>query len=179
MDMHHIIADGVSFTILVTDFMRLYQDKQLPRLNIQYKDFAHWRQEESQKKALQKQRNYWVKQFGIPGDIPVLNLPTDYARPAIQVFEGSTVGFEIDGKTTGALKKFALQEGSTLYMILLALYNVFLAKITNQDDIVVGTPVVGRRSTDLEHIIGMFVNTLALRGYPYGDKTFKQFLKQV
>jgi tyrocidine synthetase-3 len=179
MDMHHIISDGVSFTLLVTDFLRLYQEKELPGLNIRYKDFAQWQQQESQKQAFARQQQYWIKQFGIQGDIPVLNLPTDYTRPAIQGFEGSTIKFEIDGKTTAALKKFTLQQGSTLYMILLALYYVFLAKVTNQEDIVVGTPVAGRRHADLEHIIGMFVNTLALRGYPNGDKTFKQFLKQV
>ena len=99
-----------------------------------------------------------------------LNLPTDYPRPAVQSFEGNRINFEIEGEDLKALKTMALEKGATLYMVLLPLYYIFLAKLSNQEDIVVGTPTAGRRHADLERIIGMFVNTLALRNFPVGEK---------
>ncbi|UCH97105.1 MAG: amino acid adenylation domain-containing protein, partial [Candidatus Aminicenantes bacterium] len=143
----------------------------------QYKDYSQWQNSEQQRNAIIKQEEYWLKQFA--GEVPVLNLPTDYARPAVQSFEGRILGFELPGEHAGKLNKLASKTGMTLYMVTLALYNILLSKITGQEDIVVGTPIAARRHVDLERIIGMFVNTLALRNYPQGNKTFRDFLMEL
>ncbi|MFC2145980.1 amino acid adenylation domain-containing protein, partial [Acidobacteriota bacterium] len=176
-DMHHIVSDGSSIGILVREFMVLYSGQSLTGLRIQYKDYTWWQNSEKQQETMKHQETYWVKQFA--GDIPVLNLPADYVRPPIQSFAGNTKIFKIKQEETEALKHIALNQDATLFMILLSLYNVLLAKICSQDDIVVGIPIAGRNHADLQHVIGMLVNTLALRNYPSGDKTFKEFLQEV
>jgi len=177
VDTHHIIADGLSMEILVSDFKRLYNGEELRRLSIQYKDFSEWKNSEGKKEALKNQRNYWLQQFG--DAIPVLNIPTDYPRPPIQGFAGELIAFEINVGETRALKEMARGRGGTLFMVLLAIYNIFLAKLSSQEDIIVGIPTAGRMHIDLEQVIGMFVNTLAMRNYPSGDKTFMDFLDEV
>jgi amino acid adenylation domain-containing protein len=176
-DMHHIISDGISLRLLIQEFMALMAGESLPALRLQYKDFSQWQNSEPQKKTLISQERYWKRQFH--GEIPVLDLPTDYARPAIQRFEGSTVVFEIVQEEVNALQSLALAEGMTLYMILLGIYYILLSKLSNQEDILVGTPTVGRRHADLEQIIGMFVNTLVLRNYPRGEQTYREFFKEI
>ncbi|MFC2141224.1 amino acid adenylation domain-containing protein, partial [Acidobacteriota bacterium] len=177
VDMHHIISDGMSGGILVRDFVGLYSGNTLPAMRFQYKDYAQWQNQEKESIRVQDQARYWQKQF--EEEIPVLDLPTDDVRPGVQRFEGSRLSFEISSETTDALKALALEEGATLYMVLLAIYTIFLAKISNQEDIIIGAPVAGRRHADLEKIIGMFVNTLAMRHYPTGEKTFIRFLAEV
>ncbi|MCP5106542.1 MAG: amino acid adenylation domain-containing protein, partial [bacterium] len=174
-DMHHIIADGMSLAIFAREFMALYPGEELPSLKLRYRDYAEWLNSDDQRKFVRGREEFWLKQFA--GDIPVLELPIDYTRPGIQAFEGKSVIFEISGKETAALKELAFREGATLFMILLALYNVFLAKLSGREDIVVGTPTAGRRHADLEPVIGMFVNTLGLRNYPEGEKPFNVFLR--
>jgi tyrocidine synthetase-3 len=177
VDMHHIISDGISRRILVQEFMALMADQTLSPLRLQYNDFSAWQNSKEQKQALIKQKVYWKKQLA--GEIPVLDLPTDYTRPAIQRFEGSQVTTEIDREQADALQALELTEGTTLYMILLTIYYIFLSKLGNQEDILVGTPILGRRHAELEQIIGMFVNTLVLRNYPNGEKTYRGFLKEI
>jgi iturin family lipopeptide synthetase B len=177
VDMHHIIADGLSHPILIQDFTYLYACKELSPLRLQYKDFSVWRNRDEQIKALKSQREYWLKEF--EGEIPVLHLPTDYTRPTVQSFEGSTGNFEIDRGETRALNQLAKKQGTTLYIVLLAAFNVLLARLSNQEDIIIGTPVAGRRHADLEHIIGMSVNTLTMRNYPNSEKVFTYFLQEV
>jgi amino acid adenylation domain-containing protein/FkbM family methyltransferase len=181
VDMHHIITDGYSQKIFTHDFTGLYKGNELPELRLQYKDYSAWQNRLSgkEKQSLKKQEEYWVREFGVQSEIPVLNLPTDYPRPLIQSFEGAIANFEIDIMETRLLKTLALDEQGTLYMVLLAIYEIFLSKISSQEDIVIGTPVAGRRHEDIESVIGMFVNTLALRNYPSSSKTFKKFLKEV
>jgi acyl transferase domain-containing protein/acyl carrier protein len=178
VDMHHIISDDISGEVLKKDFTALFSGQDLPDLEIQYKDYCQWLNSSEQREALKKQEDYWVNEF--EREVPLLNLPIDYERPAVQSFEGCTVNFVISERETGKLKKCALEEGVTLYMILLAIYTIFLSRITGgQEDIVVGTGTAGRKHANLREIIGMFVNTLALRNYPGGGKTFKAFLKEV
>jgi amino acid adenylation domain-containing protein len=176
-DMHHIISDGTSTGILTREFVRLYQGEKLPELRIQYKDFAVWQNELFKKGKLQKQEEYWLNTFR--GEIPVLNLPTDYSRPAVQSFKGASIAFELGEELTCKLNQLMQETGSTLYMVLLAAYNVLLAKYSGQEEIIVGSPIAGRHHADQEKIIGMFVNTLAMRNYPVGDKTFREFLGEV
>ncbi|MCP4158150.1 MAG: SDR family NAD(P)-dependent oxidoreductase, partial [bacterium] len=158
LDMHHLVTDGISSDIFIKDFMALYTGEKLPPLRIQYKDYAQWQQNEKGKEKLIKQEKYWLEELA--GEIPELRLPLDFSRPQHMDFAGSTLHFSILEKETRELKKLVLAEGATIYMALLALFNILLAKLTRQEDIVVGTPTAGRRHTDLEHIIGMFVNTL-------------------
>ncbi|HLP47721.1 MAG TPA: condensation domain-containing protein, partial [Candidatus Kapabacteria bacterium] len=177
VDMHHIISDGISMNILVKDFMALYQKENLDKPLLQYKDFSNWQNIEKQKESIKRQEDFWIKEFA--GEIPVLELPVDYPRPAVQSFAGHQIPFEIDKETTGVLKTLALEMGATMYMTLLSLYTVFLAKLANQEDIVIGSPIAGRRHTDLAEIIGMFVNTIVIRNYPSGEKDFSLFLLEV
>ncbi len=176
-DMHHIIADGVSLGVIVNEMMNLYSGKELPEPRLQYKDFSQWQNSEEIIASLKEQETYWLKEFD--GEIPVLDLPYDFARPRIQSYEGSDLPFELGMESSATVKKYALEQGTTLYMVLLTVYNIFLARISNREDIVVGTPIAGRNRSDLEYVVGMFVNTLALRNFPIGEKSVGQFLEEV
>ena len=177
VDMHHIISDGTSLGILIKEFMALYGEKELVISRLQYKDFSEWQNDSQKKEFIKEQRLFWIKEF--ESNIPLLNLPIDYSRSVVQSFKGSMVKFEIDQETTRELKKYVSGKGNTLYMVLLSIYTIFLSKLSGQEDIVVGTPIAGRRHRDIENIIGMFVNTLALRNYPMGDMCFNLFLDEV
>ncbi|HLP48793.1 MAG TPA: amino acid adenylation domain-containing protein, partial [Candidatus Kapabacteria bacterium] len=177
VDMHHIISDGVSQGILIADFFTLYNGDSLEPVRIQYKDFSQWQNSEKEKEKIKKQEAYWLNIFA--DEVPVLNIPTDYSRPAVQSFSGRSFGFELEPGMYVGLKNMAAAKGGTLYMVLLAIYNVLLAKLSNREDIVIGTTTAGRRHADLENTIGMFVNTLALRNYPEGHKDFEGFLVEV
>ncbi|MCP4218963.1 MAG: amino acid adenylation domain-containing protein, partial [bacterium] len=177
IDMHHIITDGASHGILKNDFAALYACEQLPPLRLQYKDFSEWRNRDENRESAAKQEQYWLNRFS--DELPVLELPTDYSRPMLQSFEGASVSFVLPAKGTAALMNIARESGATLFMMLLALFNILLSKLSGLEDIIVGTPIAGRRHADLQEIIGMFVNTLALRNSPAGDKTFRRFLSEL
>ncbi|HLP62596.1 MAG TPA: amino acid adenylation domain-containing protein, partial [Candidatus Deferrimicrobium sp.] len=177
VDMHHIISDGISHQVLREDFTALYEGKELPILWLQYKDFSQWQNEKKEKERFTYQEEYWLKEFA--GELPVLDLPADYPRPLMQSFEGNSLVFEIPVADTQGLKTMAQQEGATLFMVLAAVLNILLAKLSGHEDIIIGVPVAGRRHVDLEKIIGMFVNTLALRNYPSGEKSFPGFLNEL
>ncbi|MCP4218387.1 MAG: hypothetical protein GY765_27370, partial [bacterium] len=112
-------------------------------------------------------------------DAPVLNLPYDYPRPPVQIFSGSSLAFRFSTGETAALNQLASRYNGTLYMVLLAAANVLLARLSGQETIVVGTPVAGRRQTELMDIIGMFVNTLPMKNQPAADIPFNRFLMEV
>jgi amino acid adenylation domain-containing protein len=176
-DMHHIVSDGTSMGILVQEFISLYEGKELPELSIQYKDYSVWQNKMYNDEIVKNQEEYWLDRFS--GDIPVLNMPLDYARPVIQSFEGDRINFKVGKELTEKLNSIAKDSGATLYMVLLAAFNTLLFKYTGQEDIVVGSAIAGRPHVDLQGIIGMFVNTLAMRNYPEGEKTFDGFLDDV
>lgn len=177
IDMHHIIGDGVSSEILIQQFMQLYRGEKLPQVRHHYKDYALWQQRNSQQERIREQEKFWLNQFA--GDLPELHLPLDYPRPAVQSFDGGRVSFEIENETASRINKILEKSGTTLHMFMLAAFNILLAKLSNQRDIVVGTPVAGRRHPELKDIPGMFVNTLALRNDPEPDMAFSQFLQEV
>ncbi|MCX7922789.1 MAG: amino acid adenylation domain-containing protein [Clostridia bacterium] len=176
-DIHHIVSDGISLVVLINELVKLYQGGQPTELKIQYKDFTAWQNDFFKSEEVKKQEKYWTERF--KDEIPVLNLPTDYPRPVMQSYEGSRINASLDRELVEGLKKIASETGTTLYMVLLGTYNTLLAKYTGQEDIVVGTPVMGRSHVDLEGLIGMFVNTLAMRNQPKGEKTFTEFLKEI
>lgn len=177
-DMHHIISDGVSLNILVKELFNLYQGNELPRLRIQYKDFAVWQEDVFASKEFKVQEEYWLQSFR-DQEIPLLNLPTDYIRPGVLSFAGERIKFKIDQGLTDRLHKLAVEQNATMFMVLLAAYNILLAKYANQEDILIGSPIAGRHHADLEPLIGVLINTLVLRNYPKSEKNFTQFLKEV
>ncbi|WP_459501588.1 amino acid adenylation domain-containing protein [Bacillus sp. C1] len=177
IDMHHIISDGISMGVIIRELTELYQGKVLPALHLQYKDYAVWQQSFKETKFYQKQEEYWVNE--LKGDIPVLELPTDYPRPPIQKFDGRLFSYELSEELTKKVKEFNFDQGTTLFMTLFAIYNVVLYKYSGQEDIIVGSPVAGRTQSDLESIVGMFVNTIAIRNNPKETQTFQQFLANV
>jgi len=177
VDLHHIIADGVSIELLLKDFADLVKGEEPGPLKIRYRDYAAWQGWQGDRETTGKAAKFWQEVF--KGEIPVLQLPADYPRPAVQVFEGDTLDFELTVEQTRTLNRMALENGTTLFMILLALYTIFLSKLSGQEDIVVGTPTAGRNHPDLEQIMGVFINTLGLRNYPKGDLAFPVFLGEV
>ncbi len=177
IDMHHIISDGSSLNIFINELCKLYNDESLEPLDITYKDFATFENDRLASGELNEAESYWVNQF--KDDIPVLNLPTNYPRPAMQSFEGRKIYSTIDSEQTEKLNVLAKSLGVTPYMMLLSIYYILLYKYTSQDDIVVGSPVVGRDIAQTYNLIGMFVNTLALKNKIDSSKTFKEFLETV
>ncbi|WP_143318637.1 condensation domain-containing protein, partial [Clostridium sp. HBUAS56017] len=176
-DIHHIVSDGVSMEIILKEIRQIYEDKGIKELEIQYKEFSQWQKEFLTSEIAKKQEEYWLREFS--GEIPVLNMPTDYPRPSEQSFEGDKINFKLDKKVTKHLKEISTQIGATLYMTVVAAYNVLLAKYTGQEDIIIGSPVAGRTHESFQNVVGMFVNTIALRNYPESNKNFIEFLKEV
>ncbi|MBS7531084.1 amino acid adenylation domain-containing protein [Hazenella sp. IB182353] len=177
LDIHHIVVDGTSIGILSDEFVRLCRGEALRPLRIQYKDFVAWQNDILQSEITKKQEIYWLDQFH--GDIPVLQLPTDYPRKMDVDYKGDSVQRVWNKDQLEFLKRFSRKNGTTLFITLLTAYNILLHKYTAQDDIVVGTPIAGRQHIDLENIVGMFVNTLAIRNYPRADKTVRELIKEV
>ncbi|MGD2085220.1 MAG: amino acid adenylation domain-containing protein [Candidatus Aminicenantes bacterium] len=177
VDVHHIVSDGTSHTILMEDFMAEYSGKELKPLHLQYKDFALWQQRRYETGKIKKQMDYWLGLLA--GEIPRLNLPLDYKRPEIFTFEGDSYGFALPRQEAKKFKRLGALSGGTLYMNMLAALNVLLYKYTGQSDIIIGSGVAGRRHADLQGIVGMFINTLAMRNYPEGEKTYESFMKEV
>jgi acyl carrier protein len=175
IDMHHIISDLVSQRILVGDFITLYADKPLAPLKLQYTDYAEWQHREAG--ALEKQKQYWLDLYA--GKIPRLNLPLDFPRTDVRNYDGDQVRFTAAAGLGRKLKELAEESGATLYMVMMAAYNVLLHKYSRQEDIVVGSPVSGRRHSDLQEILGMFVNMLPIRNFPAAAKSFASFLGEV
>jgi len=177
IDLHHIVADGVSQDLLKRDFMRLYAGEPVPEAELQYKDYAAWYAREKQRGAFEKQQAYWLARLAPP--LPALALPAGYPGYDPNDQAGAVIHFELDAAPTRALRTLAREAGTTPYVLFLSLYYVLLAKLSGQEDIVVGTAVSGRRHKSLENTIGMFVNTLALRDHPRPDLPFDAFLAQV
>ncbi|TKI55265.1 edeine biosynthesis hybrid PKS-NRPS EdeI [Brevibacillus antibioticus] len=176
-DMHHIISDGVSINILIREFFQLYQGLELPELRIQYKDYSVWQTEQLGNGVLAAQEKFWQKE--LDGELPVLNLPTDHPRPSIQSFEGDVLTFEIPQEMTEKVLALAKNNGATLYMTLLGALTIMLSKYAGEEDIIIGSPVAGRHHADLENIVGVFLNTLAMRNFPRSDRTVADFLQEV
>ncbi|MGG1390222.1 aminotransferase class III-fold pyridoxal phosphate-dependent enzyme, partial [Brevibacillus brevis] len=177
LDLHHIIADGLSVNILFRDLLSSWKGRALQPLELQSKDFAEWQQTLLESEFGQEQEAYWLSQFA--GELPLLKLPTDFPRPANKSYEGACHAFSFDSQLSKALQELALKTDSTLFMVLLAAFQVLLAKFTMQEDIIVGSPVAGRPTAQTEGVIGMFVNTVPLRGRPHAARTFRDFLQEV
>ncbi|HLP60675.1 MAG TPA: condensation domain-containing protein, partial [Candidatus Deferrimicrobium sp.] len=177
VDMHHIISDGTSHAILTEDFTAAYGGKELKPLHIQYKDFALWQQRRLESGEIRAQMEYWLDLLA--GEIPRLNFPLDAKRPPAFSFEGDSYSFTLAREEAGKFKKLGVRGGGTLYMNMLAVLNVLFYKYTGQTDMIIGSGIAGRRHSDLQGIVGMFINSLAMRNYPEGEKSYENFLKEV
>jgi amino acid adenylation domain-containing protein len=181
--MHHIISDGWSIGLLVKEVSVLYRafiegrPSPLPELSIQYADFAVWQREWLGSERIETQIDYWRKHlYGAP---PVLKLRTGTARPAGRSYRGATAPVTVESRLSRALKELSLEAGATLFMTLLAAWQVLLRHHSGQDEIVVGTPIANRNRAEIEELIGFFVNTLVLRTSIRGEMSFRELLGHV
>ena len=181
--MHHIISDGWSMGVLIREVGALYaafvagQSSPLPELEVQYVDFASWQRQWLQGETLEQQLAYWREQLA--GAPAVLELPTDRPRPATQSHRGAAQSITVGSEVLAALNQISRREGATLFMTLLAAWQILLSRYTGQEEVVVGSPIANRNRAETEAIIGFFVNTLVLRGDVSGDPTFGELLQRV
>ncbi|MFP2902704.1 condensation domain-containing protein, partial [Corallococcus sp. 4LFB] len=181
--MHHIVSDGWSMGVLVRELVAFYeafsagQTPVLAPLPVQYTDFATWQRNWLQGEVLAAQLGYWKQQLS--GAPATLELPTDHPRPATQSHAGATLSVGIPQATSDALKALAQREGATPFMVLLAAWQVLLARYSAQDDVSVGSPIAGRTQAEAEGLIGFFVNTLVLRSRVKPEDSFRKLLAQV
>lgn len=176
LDMHHIITDGTSHNLIVRDFLHFYKELELPELSIQYEDYAEWLHETTQVQSLAKQKQFWLEQYR---EEPVmLDIPTDFPRSEERSFKGDAYEFPMSKAETSRLKRMAENKGVTPYVLMLSVYKLFLSKLCNQEDIIIGSPTAGRRYPELENLIGMFINTLPIRSLVRPNLTFDAFLKE-
>jgi amino acid adenylation domain-containing protein/non-ribosomal peptide synthase protein (TIGR01720 family) len=180
---HHIIIDAWSAGIFYRELAALYaaysagMPAPLSEPALQYADFVMWQRQWLQEPAVIEQLAYWKKQLADAP--PILALPTDHPRPAVPSYRGAHYSFSLPVPLAGALKELSQQEGVTLFMTLLGAWQVLLHRYTNQDDILIGTPIANRPRSELEQSIGFFINTLVLRSNLAGNPSFRQFLQQV
>ena len=182
MNFHHIICDGWSIKNLIEELNIVYtamssnKNCSLTELPIQYSDFAVWQSGQNETEDFKKQLDYWERQLN---DCTDLELPSDFTRPAEQKYNGDIVRFNIGKKLLSDIKSLTNKNDSSLFMFFMTLFNILLKRYTGVDDIVVGTPVASRNDKDLESVIGVFINSLALRNNLSGDVTFNDLLLRV
>jgi amino acid adenylation domain-containing protein/non-ribosomal peptide synthase protein (TIGR01720 family) len=181
--MHHIVSDGWSMGVLMRELTVLYdafsrgEKSSLTELSIQYADYAIWQREWLQGEVLEQQMKYWRER--LQGAPPVLELPTDHARPAVQTLRGAIAHRRLPAELLQQVNVLSRREGVTLYMSVLAAFVVMLSRYSGQHEIVVGTPIAGRTRQDVEGLIGFFVNTLVLRTSLVEQETVRQLLGRV
>uniref|UniRef100_UPI00286F07A8 non-ribosomal peptide synthetase n=1 Tax=Anaerosporobacter sp. TaxID=1872529 RepID=UPI00286F07A8 len=172
-DIHHIICDGESMNIFFDELAKLYEGSNLPKLNFQYKNYSSW----EQKQDLEKQESYWIEEFKDATEC--LELRTDCIRPAWKTSNGSNFEISLDKDIKNEIQLFCTEKKVTEYMFFMAAFVVLLEKYTGQNDIVIGSPVLGRTHPDAKDLIGMFVNTVAIRNKVNSCDTFETVLREV
>ncbi|MFG1938146.1 non-ribosomal peptide synthetase/MFS transporter [Micromonospora tulbaghiae] len=172
---HHIVGDGWSVDVLLRDLITLYRGGEPPALPIQYGDFAVWEAQELDGPQARAHVDYWKQRLA---GITPLELPLDRPRPATQTYRGDFVEFQLDPAATEALNTLTRDSGGTLFMTLLAAYQVLLARHSGQDDFAIGASVAGRSAPELENLVGMFINMLPLRADLGDDPTFTELLER-
>lgn len=183
LTIHHIISDGWSMIVIIREINALYSSfiggtpDRLPSIDFDYGDYVLWQRRWLTDEVIASELAYWRQQLeGAPN---ILEIPSDYPRPAIQRFEGRQHPFALGPKLSGAINQLANEEGLTPFMVLLAAFKLFLLRWTGQDDMVVGTGIAGRTHHQFEGLIGFFVNTLVMRTDLSGDPTFRTLLHRV
>jgi amino acid adenylation domain-containing protein len=181
--MHHIISDHWSIAVITRELRHLYQaelankSSALPSLSLQYSDYVRWESEMLSGPEGERLWSYWQKQLA--GELPSLNLPADRIRPAVQTYDGAALQFELSAEMTERLRSLAQSRMATLYMVLMAAFELFLYRHTGQSDLVIGSPTAGRRWAEVTDVVGYFVNPVAIRSDLSRNQTFNQFLDQV
>ncbi|AKD53906.1 hybrid non-ribosomal peptide synthetase/type I polyketide synthase [Spirosoma radiotolerans] len=182
VNMHHIIADGWSVNVILSDILTLYmaqlkgQEATLPKLAIQYKDFAYWHYQRFHELA-SASKIYWTQKLS--GDLPVLELPSDFSRQGTRTYEGKTIYLQLDKQVTEQLAAYSQNQHATLFMTLLTAVNALLHQYTGQEDIIVGTALAGREHPDLQAQVGFYVNTLPIRTTFSASQSIDEVLAQV
>jgi len=180
--MHHIITDWWSFVVFYRDLCYAYisflrgKTPPLPPLTLQYKDYASWEQSKEGRAVFKEGEKYWIKKLS--GSLPALNLPTDKTRPPLQTYSGSTENITIDNELFENIEKFCQKKNTTVFIYLFSVFDVFLRRITGEEDIIIGTPFLGKRTNGLEDVIGIFINNLPIRTNLANDSTFMALLKK-
>ena len=183
VNIHHIACDGWSMWVLMNEFRQLYpallkgELAPLPPIDFEYSDFIDWQYRLVGDAEGERLWTYWKE--ALKGEVPILNLPTDKSHPPMRTFNGASVPFQLSADLAGRLHRCAKEQGATLYMALLAAFQVLLFRYTGQEDIVVGSPTSGRTQTDFATVVGYFVNPVALRASFEGDPAFTDFLSRV
>ncbi|MNO56717.1 Gramicidin S synthase 2 [compost metagenome] len=178
LDMHHTIADGVSMEIMIEEFYAIYNGEPLSEIRHQYKDYAVWLDRLKANGVMKQHESFWLDAYS--DEIPVLSLPTDYPRPQIQSHDGESVSLMVmEPELLEAIRQIAAETETTVFMVLFAGYQVLLHHYSGQEDLVIGTPIAGREHADIQRTIGMFVNTLAVRGKPENGKSYRQVLLEL
>ena len=172
-DVHHIIYDDASTDIILEDLTQLYGGRVLPSLRVQYKDYSAW----ENKRDLLEQEQYWLDEFS--GEIPILDLQTDYPRSQQQSHNGSSIISKLSKEHKEAVKRLSKESGATEYMIFLSVFMQLLSRYSRQEEIVVGSPIAGRVHPDTEKMLGMFVNTLAIKGHLCMKQSFVELVAQM
>lgn len=180
---HHLVSDRQSFGIMISEMAIAYdaflagRPSPLPALAIQYGDFSCWQQQQRDSGRWAQDLAYWRQHLA--GAPAALTLPTDRPRPAVQGFNGDLYPIELPAQLMDALGALANRRGATVYMALLAVFNVLLHRYSNQDDVVVGSPATIRSQPEIQSLIGYFINTLPIRTKLGGEPSFNQVLDQV
>src|SRR3989339_193747 len=180
--LHHIISDAQSLEIFYRELIIVYNAYlnnrriYLPGLKIQYKDYAAWEQSRSNKTRLLKQEKYWLKLLS--GELPILDLPTDYLRSPIQSYSCETEKMVLSKDITKKIKKLAKQRNNTLFILLFTVYNIFLYKISNQDKFIVGTPITNRNHLEIQDVMGVFINNLSIKNDLSNNPKFFDLLQR-
>lgn len=180
---HHIAGDGWSMGILKRELFQYYNSHKrktsvdLPLLSIQYKDYTAWQLSQVRSKAYEAHRSYWLEKFS--GDIPVLDMPTGKNRPSEKTYAGAVAGIQFNEKESALLKDLVKSKEMTLFAGLVGLVKILLHRYTDQEDIIVGSPIAGRDNEELENQVGFYVNTLALRTQFGKGMTIGRMLEEV
>lgn len=177
LNIHHIISDGITNGIILREIIDVYSDSKLSPIKYQYKDYSEWQIKQRTTSSYSDQKKYWLNQF--KDEVPVLNLPADYPRPKIKSFEGKLFDFTFNKELTAKIDSIAKSEQVTLFMLLISIFNVLLSKLSQQEEIIVGTPASGRSKDSLLGTCGMFVNTIVLFNNVKESQSFSEFLQNV
>jgi amino acid adenylation domain-containing protein len=176
LDIHHSVSDAISIEILYKELAALYRGDILAEQKVQYKDYSVWQRNMVALDKIRKQEKYWLSVY--EGSISELDMPLDYQRKQVFDLQGDSIYFSIKSERLKFLRSFSINNQVTVYTILMAAYTILLSKYTNQEDIIIGIPVTGRGHKDLNNVMGVFVDTLAIRNYPRKGKGVLEFINE-